>query len=128
MTTPAPAIPSAVALYPRGRISSDPMRQASPTVTPRATRSGGVIRPRSIEYWKKSRPASPSTIAPRTAAPRMPIHRSHSMRVDGGGGGAAPRAGPPIGGHVVGGEGGGGTVPGAAAGTVMTGGWDGGVG
>src|SRR5256885_17123669 len=66
--------------------------QERPTTVPRITRSVGEISPCSIEYLKKSTPASASAMPPRTAAPWTPIQRSQSIDAggagDGGGGGA----------------------------------------
>src|SRR2546430_12613482 len=61
--------------------------QERPTTVPRITRSVGEISPCSIEYLKKSTPASASAMPPRTAAPWTPIQRSQSIDAGGAGDG-----------------------------------------
>src|SRR5207247_388906 len=90
---PPPASASAVRAYCRRSFHSEPAMQATPTTVPSTTRSQGGTSPCSIEYLKKSSPASASATPPSPAAARTPKSCSQSISTRGAetGGGAAGR-------------------------------------
>src|SRR6266480_2063132 len=76
---PPPASASAVRAYCRRSFHSEPAMQATPTTVPSTTRSQGGTSPCSIEYLKKSSPASASATPP---SPCRGAHTEELLPVD----------------------------------------------
>src|SRR5262249_52044996 len=77
----------------RARSESPQIRAAEPTTRPIATRIAGEIRPRWIEYWRKSAAPRKNAIPPSHAKARTLMMFSQSKPFDGGCGGETRNVG-----------------------------------
>src|SRR5215510_7247918 len=77
----------------RARSESPQTRAAEPTRSPIATRMAGEIRPRWMEYWRKSAAPRKNAIPPSHAKARTLMMFSQSKPLDGGGGGETRNVG-----------------------------------